>query len=57
VLFFFEYLRLRDLRKAGDSAGQMAIGCATAAVVRFFIGMVMIALWVTWLWQSGKGLF
>jgi hypothetical protein len=54
VLFVFEYLRLRDLRKASDSTGQMAIGCATAAVARFFIGIVMIALWVIWVWQSGK---
>lgn len=54
VLFVFEYLRLRDLRKASDSTGQMAIGCATAAVARFFIGLVMIALWVVWVWQSGK---
>ena len=53
VLFVFEYLRLRDLRKASDSTGQMAIGCATAAVVRFFIGLVMIGLWVVWVWQSG----
>jgi len=54
VLFVFEYLRLRDLRKASDSTGQMAIGCATAAVARFFIGLVMIALWVVWVWQSGE---
>jgi hypothetical protein len=54
VLFAFEYLRLRDLRKASDSTGQMAIGCATAAVVRFFIGLVMIGLWVVWVWQSGE---
>ncbi|MBM3138265.1 MAG: DUF456 domain-containing protein [Chloroflexi bacterium] len=54
VLFVFEYLRLRDLRKASDSTGQMAIGCATAAVARFFIGLVMIGLWVVWVWQSGE---
>ena len=54
VLFVFEYLRLRDLRKASDSTGQMAIGCATAAAARFFIGLVMIALWVVWVWQSGE---
>lgn len=54
VLFAFEYLRLRDLRQAGTSTGQMAIGCATAAVARFFIGLVMIGLWVVWVWQSGE---
>lgn len=54
VLFIFEYGRLRDLRQAGGSTGQMAIGCATAAIVRFFIGVVMIALWVVGVWQSGQ---
>jgi len=54
VLFVFEYIRLRDLRKASDSTSQMAIGCATAAVARFFIGLVMIGLWVVWVWQSGE---
>lgn len=54
VLFVFEYQRLQDLRKASDSTGQMAIGCATAAVARFFIGLIMIGLWVVWVWQSGK---
>lgn len=54
VLFVFEYLRLRDLHKASDSTGKMAIGCATAAVARFFIGLVMIGLWVVWVWQSGE---
>lgn len=53
VLFAFEYLRLRDLRKAGNSTGQMAIGCATAAAARFFIGLLMIGLWVVWVWQRG----
>lgn len=54
VLFIFEYLRLRNIKQASDSTGQMAIGCATAAVARFFIGLVMIGLWVVWVWQSGE---
>jgi len=53
VLFGLEFIRLRDMRRAGNSASQMALGCATAVVARFFIGLVMIGLWVTWLWQSG----
>lgn len=48
VLFIFETVRLKDLRQAGGSTGQMAAGCASAILVRFMIGIVMIALWVLW---------
>jgi uncharacterized protein YqgC (DUF456 family) len=54
VLFIFEFIRLRDWRKAGGTTKEMAIGCATAVVVRFFIGLLMISLWVVWVWKSGK---
>ena len=54
VLFVFEFIRLRDWRKAGGSTKEMAIGCVSAAVVRFFIGMVMIGVWIIWVVQSGK---
>jgi len=54
VLFIFEFIRLRDWRKAGGSTKEMAIGCASAAVARFFIGLVMIGVWIIWIIQSGK---
>ena len=54
VLFAFEFFRLRDLRKAGNSTGQMALGCATAILARFLIGIVMLGLWIGWLWQSNS---
>ena len=54
VLFVFEFIRLRDWRKAGGSTKEMAIGCFSAAVMRFFIGMVMIGVWIIWVVQSGK---
>jgi uncharacterized protein len=54
VLFTFEFIRLRDWRKAGGTTKEMAVGCASAVVVRFFIGIIMISLWVAWVWQSGK---
>jgi uncharacterized protein YqgC (DUF456 family) len=54
VLFVFEFIRLRDWRKAGGSTKEMAVGCFSAAVVRFFIGIVMIGVWVIWIVQSGK---
>lgn len=53
VLFVFEFIRLRDWRKAGGSTKDMAVGCASAVAARFFIGMVMIGIWVLWVWQSG----
>ncbi len=54
VLFVFEFIRLRDWRKAGGSTKEMAIGCVSAAVMRFFMGMVMIGVWIIWVVQSGK---
>jgi len=52
VLFAFEAIRLKDLRQAGGTTSQMAFGCAGAILVRVFIGIVMIALWVLWVWLS-----
>jgi len=54
VLFVFEFIRLRDWRKAGGTTKEMAVGCVSAAFVRFFIGIVMIGVWVIWIIQSGK---
>ena len=54
VMFVFEFIRLRDWRKAGGSTKEMAVGCASAAVARFFIGVVMIGIWIIWVWQSRK---
>ena len=54
VLFVFEVIRLRDWRKASGTTKEMAVGCASAVVARFFIGVLMISLWVIWVWQSGK---
>lgn len=47
-LFIVEFIRLRDWRKAFDSARSMAIGCGWAAVIRFGMGLVMILLWGAW---------
>ncbi len=53
VLFTLEYIRLRDLRQAGGSTREMAIGCATALIARFGIGLLMIGVWGLWVWYSG----
>lgn len=54
VLFMFEFMRLRNLRMAGDSTSHMALGCATAVLARFLIGLIMLGLWVVWLWQASE---
>ena len=49
ALFLVEIIRLRDWRQAFSSTRSMAAGCGWAAVIRFGIGVVMIALWVVWI--------
>jgi len=53
VLFVLEFIRLKDWRKAGSSAKEMAIGCATGIAARFGVGIVMIGVWVLWVWLAG----
>ncbi len=57
ALFGAEFVRLRDWRKALTSARGMAIGCGWAVVVRFFIGLVMIGLYLVWIAVEGFRLF
>jgi len=47
-LFAVEFYRLRDWRKAVESAKGMAAGCGWAVLARMAVGMVMIALWLGW---------
>ena len=54
VLFAIETVRLKNWRQAGESTKEMAIGCASAVVARFGIGMVMIGLWLVWLYLSNS---
>lgn len=54
VLFTVETVRLKNWRKASDSTREMAIGCASAVLARFAIGLLMIGLWVLWIWLSGR---
>ncbi len=50
ALFTIETVRLKNWRQAGESTKEMAIGCASAVVARFGIGLVMIGLWALWLY-------
>jgi uncharacterized protein len=51
-LFLVEIIRLRNLRQALASTKSMAIGCGWATIVRFFIGLVMIALFLAWVYLT-----
>ncbi|RPJ52154.1 MAG: DUF456 domain-containing protein [Chloroflexi bacterium] len=51
-LFVVEMFRLQDLKRALSSTKSMAIGCGWATVIRFFVGLVMIALFLVWIYWT-----
>ncbi len=51
VLAFLEFRRHRDWKKAVASAGSALVGCGLSYGFKFFIGTVMMGIWVLWvLW-------
>ncbi|MDD2522581.1 MAG: DUF456 domain-containing protein [Anaerolineaceae bacterium] len=47
TLFLIEYYRLeKDSQKAWESTKALAFGYGTAAIIRFFLCLLMIGLWV-----------
>lgn len=48
MVLLLEYLRQRDFNKALLTLRGLAIGFGASFVVRFFIGLVMIAVWLVW---------
>jgi uncharacterized protein YqgC (DUF456 family) len=50
ALFLAEFLFSRDHRKALAVTKGMAIGWGWSFVLRFGVGLVMIALWAIWAW-------
>ncbi len=48
VVLLMEYLRQRDIHKALASLKGLAIGWGASFIVRFFIGLAMIGLWLVW---------
>jgi uncharacterized protein YqgC (DUF456 family) len=48
VVWLLEYLRLRDVSKSFASLRGLAIGWGASFVVRFLIGLAMIAIWLVW---------
>src|SRR5512136_697299 len=48
VLLLLEYLRQHDINKALVTVRGLLIGWGASFVVRFFIGLAMIGLWLIW---------
>jgi uncharacterized protein len=48
VVLLVEYLRQRDINKALVTVRGLLIGWGASFVVRFFIGLAMIGLWLIW---------
>lgn len=48
VVLLLEYLHHRDIKKALASLKGLAIGWGASFVVRFFIGLAMIGIWLVW---------
>jgi uncharacterized protein YqgC (DUF456 family) len=48
VVLLLEYLRQRDFKKALASLRGIAVGWGASFVVRFFIGLAMIGIWLLW---------
>ena len=48
AVLLLEYLRQRDINKALLTLRGLVIGWGLSFVVRFFIGVVMIGLWLLW---------
>jgi uncharacterized protein len=48
VILLLEYRRQGDFHKALVSLRGLAVGWGSAVVVRFFIGVAMIGIWLVW---------
>jgi uncharacterized protein YqgC (DUF456 family) len=51
TLFLAEFFFSRDHRKAFAVTKGMAIGWGWSFVLRFAVGLMMIALWAIWAWE------
>lgn len=51
AILVVEWIRKKDIKEGLKSTGSILKGCGFAVAARFFIGVVMIAMWVAWvLW-------
>jgi uncharacterized protein YqgC (DUF456 family) len=47
-VFLYEFIHLKDWRRALRMTGGVAVGCGWAFVIRFLIGLIMIGIWMIW---------
>ncbi|MFZ5808170.1 MAG: DUF456 domain-containing protein [Chloroflexota bacterium] len=52
AVFALEYLRHRDGGKAWSAVRGLALGWGLTFLVRFAMGLVMMALWWIWVWKG-----
>jgi uncharacterized protein YqgC (DUF456 family) len=50
ALFLAEYLRQKDWKLAFETVKALLVGWGWAVVLRFIIGVVIVALWMIWAW-------
>jgi uncharacterized protein YqgC (DUF456 family) len=53
VLVVLEFLRHRDWKKAVASAGSALAGCGLSYGFKFFVGLLMMGIWIVWLFLGG----
>ena len=47
-IFAVEFIRVKDWRQALNSTKSLAVGFGWAVVIRFIIGLLVIAAWLIW---------
>jgi uncharacterized protein YqgC (DUF456 family) len=52
AVYLFEYLRLRDWKKAWAALRGLALGWLASLVVRFMLAAAMVGLWLVWAFNS-----
>jgi len=53
-VLLLEYWRLRDMNKAWQATRGLALGWGLSFLVRFGIGLVLIALWLVWAFTNAR---
>lgn len=48
ALFLAEWYRRKNWREAMTATTGWAVGCGWAIVIRFFLGLLMIGIWIIW---------
>ena len=55
-LFVVEYSqRQGNTQEAINAVKGYVLGCGSSAIIRVFIGLAMIGIWVVWVWLANRG--